>query len=343
VTRFSIFDFGFSISGSRGRAILLFVCALLFGFGSADAQQPPKIPRIGYVSGTGSAADRGPYIEALRQGLRELRHVEGKTFILEYRGAEGKLDRLPSIMKELTELKVDVLVVPFGGAVRAAKQATTTVPIVLVTGVDPVANGWVASLARPAGNITGVYTLAQDLNGKRLELMTEVAPRLSRVAVLWAPKDRSGAVSYKEYEAASHALKIQLQSLEVDRDEPDVERAFQSAAAARASGVITITNAGLFLKQKMIAALAIKNRLPTMFQGSTWVDSGGLISYATDEFDALRRAATYVDKILKGAKPADLPVEQSSKYEMVVNLRTAKQIGLTIPQIVMARADRVIR
>ena len=309
----------------------------------AAAQQTPKIPRIGYISGTGSASDQGQYIEALRQGLRELRHVEGRTFILEYRGAEGKMDRLPSIMKELTELKVDVLVAPFSGAVRAAKQATTTIPIVLVTGADPVANGWIASLARPGGNITGVYTLAQDLNGKRLELMTEIVPRASRVAVLWAPNDRTGAISYKEYEVASRALKVQLQSLEVDRDEPDVERALQSAAAARASGVITITNAGLFLKQKMIAALAIKNRLPTMFQGSTWVDAGGLISYATDEFDALRRAATYADKILKGAKPADLPVEQSTKYEMVVNLRTAKQIGLTIPQIVMARADRVIR
>ena len=310
----------------------------------AAAQQTPKIPRIGYVSGTGSASDQGPYVEALRQRLRELRHVEGRTFILEYRGAEGKMDRLPSIMKELTQLKVDVIVAPFSGAVRAAKQVTMTIPIVFVTGADPVANGWVASLARPGGNITGVYTLAQDLNGKRLELMTEIVPRLSHVAVLWAPSEGTAAANYyKEYEVASRALKVQLQSLEVDRDEPDVERAFQSAAAARASGVITITNAGLFLKQKMIAALAIKNRLPTMFQGSTWVDAGGLISYATDEFDALRRTAAYVDKILKGAKPADLPVEQSSKYEMVVNLRTAKQIGLTIPQIVMARADRVIK
>ena len=306
----------------------------------AAAQQTPKIPRIGYVSGTGSASDQGPYVEALRQRLRELRHVEGRTFIVEYRGAEGKMDRLPSIMKELTQLKVDVIVAPFSGAVRTAKQATTTIPIVFVTGVDPVANGWVASLARPGGNITGVYTLAQDLNGKRLELMTEVVPRLSQFAVLY---DQTGAAHYKEYEAASRALKVQLQSLAVDGDEPDVERAFQAAAAARAGGLITITSAGLFLKQKMIAALAIKNRLPTMFQGSRWVDAGGLISYATDDFDALRRGATYVDKILKGAKPADLPVEQSTKYEMVVNLRTAKQIGLTIPQIVMARADRVIR
>ena len=325
------------------RASVLLACALLFGFGSADAQQPPKIPRIGYVSGTGSANDQGPYVEALRQGLRELRHVEGRTFILEYRGAEGKLDRLPSIMKELTQLKVDVLVAPFSGAVRAAKQATTTIPIVFVTGADPVGNGWVASLARPGGNITGVYTLAQDLNGKRLELMTELVPRVSSIAVLWATNEQASAASYKENEGASRVLKVQLQSLEVDQHEPDVERAFQTAAAARASGVITITNAALFLKQKMIAALAIKNRLPTMFQGSTWVDAGGLISYSTDEFDALHRAATYVDKILKGAKPADLPVEQSTKYEMVVNLRTAKQIGLTIPPIVMARANRVIR
>jgi putative tryptophan/tyrosine transport system substrate-binding protein len=320
------------------------LATLFFASGTAEAQQPAKLPRIGYVSGTGNPNDQGPFVEALRQGLRDLRHVEGRTYILEYRGAEGKLDRVSSLMKELSELKVDVIVAPFSGAVRAAKDATSTIPIVFVTGADPIARGWVASLARPGGNITGVFTLAEDLNGKRLELMTEVVPRLSRVGVLWAPKDTgASAANYKEYAAAAHGLKVQLQSLEVDRDEPDVERAFQAAAAARASGVITITNAGLFLKQKIVAALAIKNRLPTMFQGSTWVDAGGLISYSTDELDALRRAARFVDKILKGAKPNDLPVEQSSKYEMVVNLKTAKQIGLTIPPIVMARADRVIR
>jgi ABC-type uncharacterized transport system substrate-binding protein len=212
----------------------------------------------------------------------------------------------------------------------------------MVTGIDPVKNGWVASLARPGGNITGVATLAQDLNGKRLELLTEVVPRLSRVAVLWV----SGGVStihFKEYETAASALKVQLHSLEARREDPDVDAAFQTAVKTRAGALITITTAKLFLKQKQIADLALKNRLPTMFQGSTWVDAGGLMSYSTNDIDALHRAATYVDKILKGAKPADLPVEQPTKYEMVVNLKTAKQIGLTIPQKVLVRADRVIK
>jgi putative ABC transport system substrate-binding protein len=325
------------------KLIGLALTAILLAFGSTEAQQQAKIPRIGYVSGTGNAADQGPYVEALRHGLRELRHVEGRTFAIEYRGAEGKLDRVPGLVNELIQLKVDILVAPIPSAVRTAKQLTNTIPIVIVSGNDPVANGWVASLARPGGNITGVFTLAQDLNGKRLELMTEVVPRTSRIAVLWTPHDRAAAVNYKEYEATARALKVQLQSLEVERDEPDIGRAFQSAAKARASGVITITTAALFLKQKLIAALAIKNRLATMFQGSAWVDSGGLMSYSTNDFDAFRRAATYVDKILKGAKPADLPVEQSTKYELVVNLKTAKEIGLTIPPIVLARADRVIK
>jgi len=222
--------------------------------------------------------------------------------VIEYRGAEGKLDRLPSIMNELAQLKVDVLVAPFTGAVRAAKQATHSIPIVIVTGTDPVANGWIASLARPGGNITGVFTLAQDLNGKRLELLTEVVPRVSHIAVLLRSNDRGSIINYKEYQAAAHALKVQLQSFEVSGDEPDVDGAFRAAVNGRASAFIIITSAPLFLKQKVIADLAIKHRLPTMFQGSTWVDSGGLMSYSTNDIHASRRAASYVDKILKGVK-----------------------------------------
>ena len=214
-------------------------------------------------------------------------------------------------MNELVQLKVDVLVAPFTGAVRTARQATNTIPIVIVTGIDPVANGWVASLARPGGNITGVFTLAQDLNGKRLELLTEIVPRLSHVTVLMSVNDPGSTINHSEYEAAARALKVNLKSVEVDRKEPDIESAFQTFAATRVSAVITITSATLFLKQKLIADLAIKNRLPTMFQGSTWVDSGGLMSYSTNDLDATRRAATYVDKILKGIKPGKLPVEQS--------------------------------
>jgi len=307
------------------------------------AQQPAKIARIGYVSGTGSAIDQGPYVEALREGLRDLGQVEGRTFSIEYRGAEGKLDRVPSIINELVQLKVDVIVAPITAAVRAAKQATKTIPIVIVTGLDPVANGMVDSLARPGGNITGIATLTQDLNAKRLELLKEVVPRLSRVAVLWTPDDSVVTTYFKEYEAAARALKIQLQSLQVRSEDPDVDDAFQAATNARADALITITTASLFLRQKRIADLAVKNRLPTMFPGSAWVESGGLMSYSTNDLAAFRLAATYVDKILKGAKPPDLPVEQLAKFEFAINLKTAKAVGVSIPQSLLLRADKVIQ
>ena len=315
---------------------------LLLSF-PAEAQQPARIPRIGYVSGTGDASNQGPYVEALRQGLRDLGYVEGKNIAIEYRGAEGKLERVRDIVRELVQLNVDVLVAPTPGTIRDAKQATKTIPIVMVTGIDPVESGMIDSLARPGGNVTGVATLSQELNGKRLELLKEVVPRLTHVAVLWAPDDRTAASNFKEYDAAARVLKISLESLEVRRDQPDIDGAFQTAANGRATALITITTATLFLQQKRIADLALKKRLPTIFQGSTWVDAGGLMSYSTNDLDAFRRAATYIDKILKGAKPAVLPVEQPTKYELVINLRTAKQIGLTIPPNVLARADKVIR
>jgi putative ABC transport system substrate-binding protein len=302
-----------------------------------------NIPRIGYVSGTGSATDRGPYFEALRRGLRDLGQIEGRTFSIEYRGAEGKLDRLPSIMDEFVRLKVDVIVAPFTSAVRAAKQATKTIPIVIVTGLDPVANGTIDSLARPGGNITGVATLTQDLNAKRLELLKEVVPRLSRVAVLWTPDDAVDRTYFKEYEAAARVLKVPLQSLQVRVENPDVDEAFQTAANARADALITITTASLFLRQKRIADLAVKNRLPTMFPGSAWVESGGLMSYSTNDLESFRHAATYIDKIVKGAKPADLPVEQLAMFELAVNLKTAKAIDVTIPQSILLRTDKVIQ
>ena len=318
-------------------------CGLLGVSLAARAQQAAKIPRIGYVSGTGSATDQGPYVEALRQGLRDLGHTEGRTFSIEYRGVEGKLDRVPSIVNELVELKVDVIVVAILSAIRAAKQATKTIPIVIVTGVDPVASGMVNSLARPGGNITGVATLNQDLNAKRVELLNEVVPRISRVAVLWTPNDPVATINFKEYEAATRALNIQLQSVEVGLQDPDIEGAFQTTVNARADALITITSAPLFLQQKRIAELAAKHRLPTMFPGSAWVESGGLMSYSTNDVEAFRRAATYVDKILKGAKPADLPVEQSAKFHLVINLKTAKVLGLTIPPALLGRADEVIQ
>ena len=265
------------------KAVVLSILVLLAVAVIAGAQQPKKVPRIGYVSGTGNASDQGPYVEALRQGLRELGYIEGKSFTIEYRGAEGKLERIPSLVNELVQLKVDVLVAPIPGAIRAAKQATKTIPVIMVSGRDPVADGIVASLARPGGNITGFATLAQELSGKRMELLRELIPRLSRVGVLLDPDSQTSIITLNEYEVAARAHKIQLQSLEVRGLNPDLEGALQSAAKGRVGALITITNANLFLQQKRLADLAIKNRLPSLFQGSTWVESGGLMSYSTDE------------------------------------------------------------
>jgi len=309
----------------------------------AEAQQPAKIPRIGYVSGTGDSSNPGPYVAALRQGLRDLGYIDGKNIVIEYRGAEGKLERIPGIVAELVQLKVDVLVVLIPQAIRAAKQATKTIPIVMVTQEDPVAAGLIDSLARPGGNITGLATLQRDLSGKRLELLAEVVPGISRVGVLWNPNIPSMIIGFKEYEAAARGLKIRLQSLEVRGSSPDLEGAFQAAVKARASAVITITNTPLFRNSKRITDLAIKNRLPSMYEGSAWVEAGGLMSYSANDLEAFRRAATYVDKILKGTKAADIPVEQPRTFELVINLKTAKQIGLTIPPNVLSQADRIIK
>jgi putative tryptophan/tyrosine transport system substrate-binding protein len=338
--------FGFSIGRSERRRIsCLVLCALLYTLClPVSAQQPTKIPRIGYISGTGSASNPGPYVEALRQGLRDLGYVEGKNFAIEFRGAEGKPDRMPSLVTELVQLKVDVLVVPTAaGAIRVAKQATKTIPIVMVTLLDPVATGLVDSLAHPGGNITGLATLQRDLSGKRLELLTEVVPRLSRVGVLRNPDEQTGAIGFKDYEAAARALKIRLQSLDARGPNPDLARAFLEAVKGGASAVITITNGPLFRNSKRISDLALKNRLPSMYEGSTWVEAGGLMSYSANDLELFRRAAIYVDKILKGAKPADLPVEQPTKFEFVINLKTAKALNLTIPQTVLFRADKVIK
>ena len=310
----------------------------------AQAQQkPPKLPRIGYVSGTGDLSNPGPYVEALRQGLRDLGYTDGKNIVIEYRGAEGKLERVPSIVNELVQLEVDVLVVPIRSAILAAKHATKTIPIVMVTGGDPVATGLIDSLARPGGNLTGISTLNRELIGKRLELLTEVIPKLSRVGLLQNQDEQTAPDNLKEHETAARALKIQVQHLQVSGQNPDVEGAFKAAAKGRVNALITVTSAPLFLQRKRIADLAIKNRLPSMYQGSDWIKAGGLMSYSTSDLEAFRRAAYYVDKILKGTKPSDLPVEQATKFELVINLKTAKELGLTIPPLVLMRVDNVIK
>ena len=319
------------------------LCALLLALSfPAEAQQPTKIRRIGYVSGSGPVTS-DPRFDALRQGLRDLGYIEGKNILLEYRYAEGKQDPIPSLVAELVQLEVDVLVSPSLPAVRAAKQATKTIPIVMVFNADPIATGIVDSLAHPGGNITGLTRLTRDLGGKRLELLKDVVPRISRVGVLWDVDEASAAIGFKEYEAAARALKIQLQSLGVRAPMPDLEGAFRDAAKEHASALITIRNGLLLLYQKRIGDLAIKNRLPSMYEGSDFVEAGGLMSYSPNDAESFRRAAYYVDKILKGAKPGDLPIEQPTKFEFVINLKTAKQIGLTISPTVLARADKIIR
>jgi ABC-type uncharacterized transport system substrate-binding protein len=317
--------------------------ALLFALCSTTAaEQAGKIPRIGYISGTYNPSNPGPYVEALRRGMRELGYTEGKNFIVEYRGAEGKFETIPAIVAELVRLKVDVLVLPLFGAIDAAKKATTTIPIVMITQVDPVAAGLVASLARPGGNISGLATLQRDLSGKRLELLAEIVPRLSRVGILRSANEAISTIGLKDYESAARDLNLQIHSLNVGAD-PNLEEAFQAALKARVGGLITITSNPLFGNSKRVTQLAIKHALPAMFEGSSWVHNGGLISYSANDIEVFHRAATYVDKILKGAKPADLPIEQPTKFELVINLKTAKQIGLTIPQKVLVRADRVIK
>jgi len=309
----------------------------------AQAQQPAKIPRIGYVSGSGSASNPGPYVEALRRGLRDLGYIEGKTFVIEYRGAEGKAEPVPRLVAELVQLNVDVLVVPIFSAALAAKEATKTIPVVMVTQVDPVAAGLVDSLAHPGGNITGLATLQRDLSGKRLQLLMELVPGITRVGILRDPDGAMSTIGFKDYEAAARGLKIQLQSLDVRGPNPDVDGAFKAATKGRSKAIIAITNNPLFRSSKRIADLAIKNRLPSMYEGSAWVEAGGLMSYSANDLEVFRRTATYVDKILKGTKPADLPVEQPTKFELVINLKTAKQIGLKFPPSVLYRADKVIK
>jgi ABC-type uncharacterized transport system substrate-binding protein len=307
---------------------------------SAQGQQPKKVPRIGYVSANGDPNNQGPQVEAFRRGLRDLGYVEGKNILIVFRYVAEKPDVIPSLVNELVQLKVDLLFLGPQPAIRAAKQATKTIPIVMVTTQNPVTAGFVHSLARPGGNITGVTLLQRELSGKRLELLKETVPGISRVGALMNVTQSES--DFKWYEAPARALKVQLELLKV-RDPNDFDAAFQAAHKGRASALITITGSLLNHYTKLIAELAIKNQLPSMHERSDYVEAGGLMSYSANELESYRRATTYVDKILKGAKPADLPVEQPTDFDLVINLKTAKQIGLTIPPNVLARADRVIR
>jgi putative tryptophan/tyrosine transport system substrate-binding protein len=321
---------------------MLAVLILVFVY-PAEAQQPAKVPRIGFLVGSGDIKNPGLNVELFRQGLRNLGYIEGKNILVEYRFGEGKEDRFPSLIAELVQLKVDVLVIPPLMAIRAAKQATKTIPIVMVTTQDPVATGIIDSLARPGGNITGVTRRTIELSGKRLELLKEVTPTISRLGLLWDAAGMGAGVAFKEYEMAARALRLQFQSLEVRGPSPDFDAAFQWSAKTRPAALVVITGALFTRYPKRISDLAIQHRLPSMYERIDYVEAGGLMSYAANDAESFRRAAWYVDKILKGAKPADLPVEQPTKFEFAINLKTAKQIGLTIPPNVLVRADKVIK
>jgi len=324
-------------------ALWAMLSALSFPVG---AQQPAKISRIGFVSSTGSPNNPGANVEAFRQGMRELGYVEGKNIQVEYRYIEGKSERTPSLVSELIQLKVDVLISAALSATRVAKKETKKIPIVFNIPDDPVAVGLVESLARPGGNITGVARLGRELSGKRLELLTEAIPGIKRVVILYSPTNiltTSSRRNYEDYEAPARALKITPQLIHVRNPSQDLDGAIREAVKGNLNGLIIIDTTPLFPYREKIVELAFKHRLPLLAETTIWVEAGGLMSYSANEPESYRRIATYVDKVLKGTKPADLPVEQPTKFEFVINLKTASALNLTIPQSVLYRADRVIR
>ena len=322
--------------------VWLLAIFLLATVSPVKAQQPKKIAKIGYLA-PGTPAAAAHLVEAFRQGLRELGYVEGKNFVFELRYGEARAERLPELARELVGLKLDVIVTATDVAIAAVKRETQQIPIVMGNSTDPVGTGFVTSLAHPGGNLTGLSSISPELSGKRLELLREVVPGLSRVAFLWNPDVRGAVLDYRETEGAAGSLRLQLQSVEVVRSE-DLDRAFSAITKERAQALIMpAANPVGFAKRSQIASFAQKNRLPSMYAQKEYVDAGGLMSYGPSTPDMHHRAATYVDKILKGTRPADLPVEQPRKFELVINLKTAKQISLTIPPDVLARADKVIR
>ena len=326
----------------RNRIIsFLFTTLLLVSVHVAEAQQATKIPRIGFLSAASPSANTARY-EAFRQGLRELGYIEGKNIIIEWRYAEGEQDRLPSLAAELVRLKAEIIVTGGPTATRPAKEATATVPIVMGFDNDPVGSGFVVSLARPGKNITGLSTLHPEISGKQLELLKEIIPKVSRVGILGSWTQPGNAEALRELNIAAEALRLQLQRLEIQSPNA-INSAFREATKGRAEAIVVLVNPVIISQRTQFLDLATKNRLPAVYSQPEFVDAGGLLSYTASFTDLFRRAAVYVDKILKGAKPADLPVEQPKKFEFIINLKTAKQIGLTIPPNVLARADRVIR
>jgi putative ABC transport system substrate-binding protein len=323
--------------------IILLVSLALASVRLAEAQQPKKDPRIGYLS-IGDPATESPGSEAIRLALRELGYIEGQNIAFEYRYAEGKRDRQPELAAELVRLKVEIIVVAGGGNwVQAAKNATKTIPIVMMgVGVDPVEAGLVESLARPGGNVTGITNLTGEIGGKRLELLKEAVPKVARVAVLYDPAIPAVREVKEDLPAAARALKLNVRSWEVG-DAAEFDRVFAAMGKQRPDAVYVLGGGIMNAHQKRTIGFALKSRLPSMYISSEAIDAGGLMYYGADQAESYRRVAFYVDRILKGAKPADLPVEQPTKFELVINMKTAKQIGLTIPPEVLARANRLIK
>jgi putative ABC transport system substrate-binding protein len=328
---------------ARKTIIIVFwlVALALAPFRQAEAQQPKKMPRIGYLE-TGSPSSAKEVVEALQQGLRDLGYIEGQNIVIEHRYAEGMAERLPNLATELVQLKVDIIVVSGSPSTQAAKNATKTIPIVMTNVNDPVGIGLVASLAHPGGNVTGLSNVGSDLGGKQLELLQEAFPKVSRVAVLWDSASPGNALWLGEMKVAAEALRITLQPVDFHGPD-DFERALSAIKKEHASALSALRNVANNNYRARIVDFAAKSRLPAMYPDSEFVEVGGLMSYGPNFADLFHRAATYVDKILKGAKPADLPVEQPTKFEFIINLKAAKQIGLTIPPNVVARADKVIK
>jgi putative tryptophan/tyrosine transport system substrate-binding protein len=326
----------------RRNVMLLVLSGWLFAYTlAAEAQEPTRVPLIGFLAGTKPAAVSAR-TAAFRQGLREIGYIEGKNIVVEYRYAEGNSNREHDLAAELARLKADVIVTAGPTVTRAAKKSAVMIPIVFAQDGDPVASGFVTSLARPGGNITGLSTLSPELSGKRLELLKEIVPKLLRVTVIGSSIEPGNAQLLKEMELAAGALNVKLQYLDV-LDSKGIEAAFQTAAKVPADGIVMLGALVFNTHRKQIVELAVKSRLPATYTRPEYVEDGGLMTYGPSISDLFRRAATYVDKILKGAKPADLPVEQPTKFEFIINLTAAKQIGVTIPPNVLVRADRVIR
>ena len=325
-----------------GRVALLAVAALMVPL-AGEAQQPASLPRIGFLAPSSPEDSRvALYLQAFRQGLRELGYVEGRSIAIEFRWAGAEYDRLPGLAAELVRLQVNLIVAGGPPAIQAAKQTTATIPIVMAAVADPVATGFVASLARPGGNITGISNMMPELVGKQLELLKEVLPKVSRVVLLGNPANPNNAVFVQHAQEAARALGVRLQPLEA-RDRGEIDNAFAAITTEPAGAVIVLADTVLLDHRTRIADHAVRRRLPTVFGVSMFVEAGGLLAYGPSLADGFRRAATYVDKILKGAKPGDLPIQQPTTFELVINLKTAKALGLTIPQGMLQRADRVIQ